>query len=92
MTNDLILSNVAKHITLEKSEVNYFISLLVSKKIPRKTVLLKEGYVCNYLNYVHSGILRAYHIDKEGKESTIMFAVSDWWVTDMYCFLNHKPA
>lgn len=92
MTNDLILSNVAKHITLEKSEVNYFISLLVSKKIPRKTILLKEGYVCNYLNYVHSGVLRAYHIDKEGKESTIMFAVSDWWVTDMYCFLNHKPA
>jgi CRP-like cAMP-binding protein len=21
-----------------------------------------------------------------------MFAVSDWWVTDMYCFLNERPA
>ena len=21
-----------------------------------------------------------------------MFAVADWWVTDMYCFLNNKPA
>lgn len=21
-----------------------------------------------------------------------MFAVADWWVTDMYCFLNDKPA
>jgi CRP-like cAMP-binding protein len=21
-----------------------------------------------------------------------MFAVADWWVTDMYCFLNEKPA
>jgi hypothetical protein len=21
-----------------------------------------------------------------------MFAVADWWVTDMYCFLNAKPA
>lgn len=26
------------------------------------------------------------------KESTIMFAVADWWLTDMYCFLNEKPA
>jgi CRP-like cAMP-binding protein len=21
-----------------------------------------------------------------------MFAVSDWWLTDMYCFLNKRPA
>lgn len=21
-----------------------------------------------------------------------MFAVSDWWITDMYCFLNELPA
>lgn len=21
-----------------------------------------------------------------------MFAVSDWWITDMYCFLNQLPA
>ena len=21
-----------------------------------------------------------------------MFAVEDWWITDMYCFVNHKPA
>jgi hypothetical protein len=26
------------------------------------------------------------------KESTIMFAISDWWITDMYCFINEKPA
>ena len=31
-------------------------------------------------------------MDKDGKESTIMFAVSDWWITDMFCFLNEKPA
>jgi CRP-like cAMP-binding protein len=48
--------------------------------------------MCKTLSYVHSGALRAYCIDKEGKESTIMFAVADWWVTDMYCFVNRKPA
>jgi CRP-like cAMP-binding protein len=21
-----------------------------------------------------------------------MFAIKDWWITDMYCFLNQKPA
>jgi CRP-like cAMP-binding protein len=41
---------------------------------------------------VDSGALRAFHVDKEGKESTIMFAISDWWITDMYCFVTGHPA
>jgi CRP-like cAMP-binding protein len=89
---DLILKNIFKHIELNKEEIDYFTSLLVYKKVARKTILLSEGQTCKYLSYVHSGALRAYHIDKDGKESTIMFAVADWWVTDMYCFLNNKPA
>lgn len=92
MTHSLILNNVAKHITLDKEEANYFLSLFACKEVPRKTILLKEGQACRYLIFVHSGALRAFHLDKEGKESTIMFAVSDWWVTDMYCFLNERPA
>jgi len=89
---NLILKNVSKHINLTKEEIDYFTSLLAYKEYSRRTILLREGEQCKYLNYVHSGALRAYCIDKEGKESTIMFAVADWWVTDMYCFLNNKLA
>jgi CRP-like cAMP-binding protein len=91
-THDLILKSVAKHISLTQEEANYFTSLLSYKEIPKKTILLVEGQVCNQLSYVHSGALRSYCLDKEGKEATIMFAVADWWLTDMYCFLNEKPA
>ncbi|MFC0772863.1 Crp/Fnr family transcriptional regulator [Terrimonas alba] len=92
MTVDLILKNVSKHITLEGKEAALFTSLLIYKEVPKKTLLLTEGQACKYLSYVHSGALRSYCLDKEGKESTIMFAVADWWLTDMYCFLNNKPA
>jgi len=92
MTHNLILKNIAKHITLDKEEENYFTSQITGKAVAKKTLLLKEGQACRYLSYVHSGALRAFHVDKEGKEATIMFAVADWWVTDMYCFLNEKPA
>jgi CRP-like cAMP-binding protein len=92
MTPDSILRNVFKHIILDKDEIDYFLSLLAYKEMPRKTILLREGQDCKYLNYVDTGALRAYHLDKDAKESTIMFATADWWVTDMYCFLNHKPS
>jgi CRP-like cAMP-binding protein len=90
--SDLIFQHVAKHIHLEEGEADYFLSLLTERVVPKKTVLLREGQSCKYLSYVHAGALRAYHIDKDGKDSTIMFAVADWWVTDMYCFLNERPA
>lgn len=92
MTTDSILNNIAKHISLDKGEADHFLSLLTREQIPKKTILLKEGQPCNYLYFVDSGALRAYHLDKNVRESTIMFAVSGWWVTDMYCFLNKKPA
>lgn len=89
---DLILKNIAKHIALEPTEKAFFISLLDSKTIPSKTYLLKENQPCNYLYFVNSGTLRAYFLNKDGKESTIMFALKDWWVTDMNCFINQNPA
>src|SRR6185437_14481493 len=92
MEHEPILDNIAKHITLDRGETEYFLSLTTSSELPKKTLLLKEGQVCNQLSYVSSGALRAYYVDKTGKESTILFAVADWWITDMYCYLNHRPA
>lgn len=92
MNYDRILANVAKHISLDSTETDYFISLLQYKKISRKEQLLKEGQVCKNISFVHAGAFRAFHVNKEGKESTIMFAIKDWWITDMYCFVNTLPA
>lgn len=92
MNYDLLLRNVSKHINLDDDEINFFTSLVTFKEAGRKSVLLKEGQSCRNISYVHAGALRAYHLDKDGRESTIMFAPSDWWVTDMFCFLNDKPA
>jgi len=92
MSFELILKNIGKHVDLDKEEMTLFQSLVKLKIITKKTLLLNAGENCKHINYVHSGALRAFYLDKEGKESTIMFAVVDWWVTDMYCFLNSKPA
>jgi CRP-like cAMP-binding protein len=90
--HELILSNIAKHISLDESEVAFFISLLKVKRVSKKDTVLQNGQVCKEINFVKSGMLRAYYADEMGKESTIMFAISDWWITDMYCFANELPA
>jgi CRP/FNR family transcriptional regulator, anaerobic regulatory protein len=92
MTQDLVLHNISKHISLDNEETAYFMSLLKPKQLLKKSFILKEGQRCKYISFVNSGTLRAYYLDKEGKEATIMFAVADWWITDMYCYINRLPA
>jgi len=92
MLDSNLLLNIAKYITLTDEELSIFSSLIVLKMIPKRTVILSADEDCKYLNYVSSGALRSYYIDSKGKESTIMFAVAGWWITDMYCYLNKKPA
>lgn len=89
---DLILSNVAKHITLDERERSCFTSYLHKRSVSKKEVLLTQNDVCKFIYFVNSGALRAYYSDKQDKETTIMFGVADWWITDMYSFLNQQPA
>ncbi|WP_114748571.1 Crp/Fnr family transcriptional regulator [Pleomorphovibrio marinus] len=92
MKTALLFSNIKKHITLSEEEKAHFQSLLREDYLVKKKLLLSQGEPCNYIYFVNSGILRAFYLSPEGKESTIMFAAQDWWITDMYCFLNELPA
>ena len=92
MNHSLILTNVQKHISLTPQEVNHFKQYLKEEKYARKDFVLREGDRCEYIYFVNSGMLRAFYINPEGKDATVMFAMQDWWVTDMYCFLKQLPA
>jgi CRP-like cAMP-binding protein len=56
--------------------------------IPKKEFVQRQDELCQNLFFVDTGMLRAFHINKKGKEITVMFAASDWWITDMNGFLN----
>jgi len=90
--HSLILANIAKHVSLTEDEKKYFTSLLKKISVNKKDILLKEGQICSKFYFVNSGAIRAYYSDKQDKETTIMFGVADWWITDMYSFLNQVPA
>ena len=87
-----IQKNIAKHISLDADEAASFNTLLRYKEVRRKEVLQQQGQSCRYINFVHSGALRAYYVDKQGVENSIMFAINDWWVTDMYAYITRQPA
>ena len=87
-----VLSNVRKHISLTSEEEGYFISLLKERVVQRKECIVNAGEACAAIYFVEQGALRAYYRDSKDNENVIMFAINDWWITDMYSFVNEKPA
>lgn len=91
MDTDLILQNISRHIQLDKTETDFFISLLQTKKLKRKEFLLKQGDICKTENFIIKGCLRTYTIDANGFEHIVMFGIEDWWIGDLFSFITQNP-
>ena len=92
LNTHLIFTNITRHIQLTDAEKAHFSSLLVERQLAKNESVLKQEELCKYLYFVNEGTLRAFFLNTKGKESTVMFATQDWWITDMHCFLNELPA
>lgn len=92
MNHDLLLGNIAKHIALTASDEKLLVSKFNHLQVARRELLVKQGEPCRHIFFILSGGIRAFHTAGDGRESTIMFGIQDWWITDMNCFVNQKPA
>lgn len=92
MNTDLVIASITKHIELRQEEREYVVKQFDEHSLKKNEFILRQDDPCNYINFVNEGTLRAFFANANGKESTLMFAVKDWWITDMYCFLNELPA
>ncbi|WP_259069955.1 Crp/Fnr family transcriptional regulator [Mucilaginibacter sp. X4EP1] len=83
---------VSRSIQLTADELEYFNGILEYKTVPKKTMLLQAGDVCNFELYVNKGCIREYYIDSKGMEITLQFAVEDWWMSDITSFQDQTPS
>lgn len=86
-----LLASVGKHIALNEDEVAFFLSQLEAKTVARRTLLAREGEVCRHSIFVVDGALKSFTLDKQSNEHVISFALSGWWIADMYSLIHQKP-
>lgn len=89
---ELLKQNLAAHISLSATEMGKFCNLFEHKTIKKKSFLLREGDVCKFEGFVTKGLFRVFHIDKNGFEQVLYFAIENWWITDIDSFTNEKPS
>ncbi len=88
-----INKSISRYVDFTPEELEIFNSLLVYKKVPKKTILLHEGEICNFEDFVVKGCVRKYYIDPNGFEVILQFAVEDAWVSDIsFSIYEEKPS
>lgn len=88
---ELILENIAKHVSLTPEEQAHFLSKTETHTYKAKTILLSAGEVCKHSYFVNSGILRSFNINDNIVEHVLSFACEGWWMSDMYSYFSQKP-
>lgn len=61
------------------------------KKVPKNSFILKEGAVCQEMNFINSGMFRSYYL-KDGKEITTNFFFEGSLMADYNSFVSQKPS
>ncbi len=71
--------------------ITTFISLVFTKKLKKKDLLLKQGVICKEIFYVQKGLLRVYVLN-EGKEVNTWFVPEGEFITSINSYHKENPS
>jgi CRP-like cAMP-binding protein len=90
--SDLLRQHIEKITPLSDAEFEYILSHFSTQRLKKHQFLIQEGQLVANDYLVTKGCLKAYHIDANGKEHILQFAMEDWWVTDYQAYFNQTKA
>jgi CRP-like cAMP-binding protein len=62
------------------------------RTVPKNTMLLQEGAICQFGYFVEQGLVRTYSVDDQGKEHVIQFSPEGWFFADRSSAYFQEPA
>ena len=87
-----LINKIKSSISLSPKAEEYVVSIAKEKTVYKGDVLIRQGQNVRNTYFVKDGCLRAYSIDKNGKEHTLQFAVKNWWISDFIGIYNNELA
>jgi CRP-like cAMP-binding protein len=84
------INRIKSSITLSSKAEEYVVSIGKEKSVSKGDVLIRQGQAVKNTYFVKDGCIRAYCIDKNGKEHTLQFAIKNWWISDFMAIYNNE--
>ena len=85
-----LINKIKSSTTLSPKAEEYVVSIAKEKSVSKGDVLIRQGQAVKNTYFVKDGCIRAYCIDKNGKEHTLQFAIKNWWISDFMAIYNNE--
>lgn len=89
MSNKL-RSHIEELSPLTDEQFTYITSFFIEKKFKKHRFLIQQGNIVKDDFFVLKGCLKAFHINEEGKESILRFAMENWWISDYQAYFQQE--
>ena len=90
---DHLLSSITSQCPrLKAEETAYLVEGMSVIELRQKEVYLAAGTVQRALGFVHSGLLRAFYVDAQGREISVRFIPEGHYATHYSAFLAQTPS
>lgn len=87
-----LLNYINNYVSLTEEEEAFLVSKVTYRKYLKGQYILQQGDVCKHQCFVISGCTKMFHVDDQGQEHIVMFAIENWWTSDMGSFITQTPA
>lgn len=87
-----LLEYISRFVTLTHEEETIVLSSVKYRKYLKGQYIVQQGDVCKYSSFILSGCTKTFYVDDKGQEHIIMFAIEDWWTSDIGSFITQSSA
>ena len=78
--------------SLTSEEEKLVLSKIVERSYLKNQYIVQQGDVCQTVNFIISGCVKTFHIDREGNEHIMNFSIENWWASDLGSFISQTAA
>ncbi len=79
-------------VSLSSEEEEMIREKAIYRRYLKDQYLVQQGDVCKHINFIVEGCVKQFYASSDGLEHILMFAIEDWWASDMGSFITQTPA
>jgi len=92
MNKNHLIDYVQNFVSLEKDEVEQFVSDFEEVKVKKKQFIVQPNFTNKHRAFVVKGAFRTYSVTNNGQDHTLQFAIENWWVSDFNSYIYQQPS
>lgn len=66
--------------------------IFIPQTYEKRTLLLQQGEICQFVGFLTKGLTRTYSVDKQDQQHILTFAFENYWITERESYALGTPS